>query len=184
MELVPKKGKSISEVARRLGISSQLLGQYMKGRHEPKLSFYEAWAREFGEDITSLAERNVSHETSTEENVQGEENLSGLLVQLMKMQNRLLETQNKILEETKDLVSSKIVVIEQSLNTISSRQDEIIKPVRTGIAYQKLWVETYAEDSSKGDPSKKKAIQLRMGKRVLDLTNQEVGKDTGVAPGK
>lgn len=128
-ELVPKKGKNKSDVARRLGISSQLLGQYMNGRHEPKLAFYEAWEREFGEKLKTGNERIVSHETSVSSDQppgEGSTNFQGLLLQLMKMQNHLLEKQNKILEDTKDLVSSKMSGIEQSLSKIDKTQDLVV----------------------------------------------------------
>lgn len=59
-KLVPKRGKSKSEVARRLGISSQLLGQYMNGRQKPGADFYIRWKNTFKEDLLSLVETNVS----------------------------------------------------------------------------------------------------------------------------
>lgn len=58
--LVPKRGKSKSEVARKLGISSQLLGQYMDGRQKPKPEFYIKWKDAFKEDLLKLVETNVS----------------------------------------------------------------------------------------------------------------------------
>lgn len=59
--LVPKKGKSTAEVARKLEISSQLLGQYMAGRQNPKAIFYKKWKKVFGEDLLAMTETNVSH---------------------------------------------------------------------------------------------------------------------------
>lgn len=58
--LVPKRGKTKSEVARTLGISSQLLGQYMDGRQKPKADFYVKWKNAFKEDLLKLVETNVS----------------------------------------------------------------------------------------------------------------------------
>jgi transcriptional regulator with XRE-family HTH domain len=49
--LVPEKGKSINEVARKLSVSGQLLGQYMKGKKEPKPGFYMKWKETFGENL-------------------------------------------------------------------------------------------------------------------------------------
>jgi transcriptional regulator with XRE-family HTH domain len=62
-ELVPKKGKSKSDVARKLNISSQLLGQYMAGGRKPGGEFYLKWRQVFGEDLLQLIEPKVSHET-------------------------------------------------------------------------------------------------------------------------
>lgn len=61
--MVPKKGKSKSAVAKKLGISSQLLGQYMAGRQQPKPGFYLKWKEVFGDDLLKKIETNVSHET-------------------------------------------------------------------------------------------------------------------------
>jgi transcriptional regulator with XRE-family HTH domain len=65
---VDDKGKSAAEVARKLNISSQLLGQYMNGRHKPKLDFYIKWKEVFNEDLLQVVETNVSHETNAEDN--------------------------------------------------------------------------------------------------------------------
>lgn len=59
-ELVKKKGKSKSEVAEKLGISSQLLGQYTNGRQKPKADFYIKWKNTFGEDILMIVEAKSS----------------------------------------------------------------------------------------------------------------------------
>lgn len=59
-QYVDKRGKSQSEVARRLGISSQLLGQYISGRHKPKADFYTSWKKVFGDDLLKEIEGNVS----------------------------------------------------------------------------------------------------------------------------
>lgn len=59
-ELIPKKGKSKSEVARLLGISSQLLGQYQRGGRKPGGDFFLKWRQVFGEDLLKLIETGVS----------------------------------------------------------------------------------------------------------------------------
>lgn len=52
-----------SEVAEKLGISSQLLGQYERGERNPKLGFYKKWEQVFGQDLLALKdEANVSRE--------------------------------------------------------------------------------------------------------------------------
>lgn len=47
-----------AQVAKKLGISPQKLGQYEKGRQKPKLEFYKKWKEAFGEDL--VMETNVS----------------------------------------------------------------------------------------------------------------------------
>lgn len=66
-ELRQKHGNK-SQVAKEIGISSQLLGQYEAGRHEPKVDFFEKWIEVYNEDIRTIqkqpkSEANVSHET-------------------------------------------------------------------------------------------------------------------------
>lgn len=58
--LVFTKDKSKSAVARKLGISSQLLGQYMSGRQMPKAEFFMKWKLVFGEDLLPAFETYVS----------------------------------------------------------------------------------------------------------------------------
>lgn len=75
-ELRRKHGNQ-SQVAKKIGISSQLLGQYENGRQEPKIGFFEKWLTVFNEDIRavqkrSIAETNVSHETKKPTPVQNQ----------------------------------------------------------------------------------------------------------------
>lgn len=64
IDLVPKRGKNQSQVAKQMGISSQLLGQYMAGRQKPKAEFYQKWKDEFGDDLLNIIKTNVSRETA------------------------------------------------------------------------------------------------------------------------
>lgn len=52
-----------SQMAERLGISSQLLGQYEQGKRTPKTSFFLKWKEVFKEDLLKDVEANVSRET-------------------------------------------------------------------------------------------------------------------------
>lgn len=65
--LVPLKGSTKAEVAGKLKISPQLLGQYMKERQNPKPDFYKKWKETFGEDLLNYDQTNVSRETATPE---------------------------------------------------------------------------------------------------------------------
>lgn len=55
-----------SQAADKLGISSQLLGQYERGQKSPKGPFFIKWKATFGEDLLKLVETNVSRETTPE----------------------------------------------------------------------------------------------------------------------
>lgn len=73
-ELVPKKGKSNAAVGARLGISGQLLGQYISGGRNPKADFYVKWKKEFGEDLLAMIEANVSRDTFSSVETNGSNN--------------------------------------------------------------------------------------------------------------
>jgi transcriptional regulator with XRE-family HTH domain len=65
-ELIKDKGKQ-TEIAKKLGISAQRLGQYLIGRQKPKLDFYVKWKQVYGEDIQQMlieGKTNVSRGTS------------------------------------------------------------------------------------------------------------------------
>lgn len=49
-----------SEMGRRLGISSQLYGQYERGERSPGATFFVRWKEAFGEDLTEHIEATVS----------------------------------------------------------------------------------------------------------------------------
>jgi transcriptional regulator with XRE-family HTH domain len=57
------KGWNKSQMARELGVSSQLYGQYETGAKKPGADFFIRWKDKFGVD---LLETKVSHETKRE----------------------------------------------------------------------------------------------------------------------
>lgn len=95
---VEDKGKSQAAVARKLQISSQLLGQYISGKHKPKSDFYLKWKEVFKEDLLNKVERNVS---------EVQEPLP-IYNQPMNTINSLAES-NKILAETNRTLAEAIV---------------------------------------------------------------------------
>ncbi len=65
---IREKHGNKSQVAKKLDIPSQLLGQYEKGKRKPKQGFYDKWLEVFNQDLQALLkhpsnEANVSHET-------------------------------------------------------------------------------------------------------------------------
>lgn len=68
-KLVPEKGDSNAAVGRRLGISGQLLGQYIGGKKKPKADFYIKWKSEFGEDLMKLLETKVSERNNSDDSL-------------------------------------------------------------------------------------------------------------------
>lgn len=57
-------GWSQTEIASKIGVSSQLYGRYEAGKHGPKSDFYEGWKKAFGFDLIErlkqMSEPNVS----------------------------------------------------------------------------------------------------------------------------
>lgn len=75
-ELREKHGNK-AQVAKKLGIPSQRLGQYEQGRQKPKLDFFNKWKEVYNEDILMIqkgekGKTNVSHETKNGTLVQNE----------------------------------------------------------------------------------------------------------------
>lgn len=58
-DAIERQGSNKSEIARKIGVSSQLLGQYEKGQKEPKMGFFARWKKEFGEDLYREVETKV-----------------------------------------------------------------------------------------------------------------------------
>lgn len=95
-----KEGYSKSEIARQLGISSQLYGQYEKGDKTPGIGFVGKWKKAFNFDIT---ETKVSHETVSTGNkaeASGED-----LSTLIKSNASLVETLAKCQEDQRELIA-------------------------------------------------------------------------------
>lgn len=69
--LVLSKGNNKSAIARKLGVSSTLIGQYIQQRHKPKSDFFDKWQEVYGEDIKHMFKTNVSRETSKEKKQAG-----------------------------------------------------------------------------------------------------------------
>jgi transcriptional regulator with XRE-family HTH domain len=62
--LVLSKGNNKSDIARKLGVSPTVIGQYIKGRQKPKADFFDKWQAVYNEDIKQMFTTNVPRETS------------------------------------------------------------------------------------------------------------------------
>lgn len=69
------KGWNRSEIARQLGISSQLYGQYEDDKRSPGGDFFINWKLKFGQDLT---EAIVSHETKENDSIMDQESRRSL----------------------------------------------------------------------------------------------------------
>lgn len=80
-QAIERQGGNKSEIGRKIGISSQLLGQYAKGPKKPGLDFFAKWKMEFKEDLYREIETKV-YNLPVESNVESgqvEASLASLL---------------------------------------------------------------------------------------------------------
>lgn len=82
---MPRKGRTVTAVAAKLGVSPQLLSAYASGKRSPKMAFYEAWKATFGEDLRALmAETNVSGLNRAEsEDLKGEVGMHDAILKII-----------------------------------------------------------------------------------------------------
>lgn len=123
-----------SQVARRLGIRSQLLGQYEKGKRNPKADFYKKWKNEFGEDLEALideanASRGTLNHTSVDKPGDNSKKNNGLPLEEIK---RIIEGETDYYVIPKSILEGnyRIVAIEQiqkDEKELSDRQEQIMK---------------------------------------------------------
>lgn len=150
VEMIKKKigelGGNQSEVARRVGISSQLLGKYVNGS-EPGITFALAWKNAFGEN---LIETGVSRETIISDHPH-----TTKLIQVL--ENRMME-EKRILEKHNDFLQD---IVKTNLTGLATGQRLIRAQVRAIHQWD-------AHMAAKGDRKKEDALLKQMGKRIND----------------
>lgn len=100
-------------MARRLGISSQLYGQYENDDKKPKADFFIKWKEVFNETLLKEFETTVSNDK--QEYVYREQSLQNL-----SDSNRVLAEANKTLAEANKTLA-------EANHVISKNQDELIQ---------------------------------------------------------
>lgn len=68
-EAIDRQGGNKSEIGRKIGYSSQLLGQYARGEKEPKVAFFVQWKSAYNEDLYREIETKVYNLPSVEFNL-------------------------------------------------------------------------------------------------------------------
>lgn len=87
-QAIDRHGGKKSEISRKIGISSQLLGQYAHGK-EPGMTFYIRWKREFGEDLFREIETKVYNLPENSTSFNSESFVETSLVSLLEGQNEI-----------------------------------------------------------------------------------------------
>lgn len=127
---IERHGGNKSEIARKLHISSQLLGQYEAGRQKPKPDFYVKWKKTFGEDLQN--ETFVSFETKHYSASEGSKIVvdSGLIWSMMREANeeriKALEKHNEFLQR---LIETNLDLTAKDIQTVMLSQtahDDVI----------------------------------------------------------
>lgn len=144
-------------MARQLGVSSQLYGMYERGEREPGASFFVAWRRLFGDDLTGEFETIVPHETvsvtNKKEGAPGSEPVYlKEYIQSLIDHKRILEEQNQFLRRNFEL----------SLNSISTTQHALLVQLKTLAWYQ-------ADTLAGGDENKLNEELQRLGNKAAEL---------------
>ncbi|HVZ95414.1 MAG TPA: helix-turn-helix domain-containing protein [Chitinophagaceae bacterium] len=86
-----------AEMARKLGISSQLYGNYEDGTHEPKIEFYKKWKEVFNQDLLSIKIDDERSEPSESNANYGKSTDPNYLIGIIKIQaEAILKQQNAI----------------------------------------------------------------------------------------
>lgn len=119
-ELVPTKGKNQSDVARKLGISSQLLGHYVRGRRKPGGKFFLQWRKTFGEDLLAMIETKVSREND-EKNAGEKDRVSvdnDMLMKLLQEKEARLEEARAFAHKMEQHYNDMKNIVVQNLNII------------------------------------------------------------------
>lgn len=161
---IAQRGGNKSEIARQLGVSSQLLGQYERGRHKPKPEFYIKWKEVFGEDL--LSKTNVSKEAN--EIVVD----ASLFVQMAADANEArikeLKEHNLFLQRLLEANLGKLDRIEQ-LSAVSLAQ------LKGALKYQ-------AEKEAKGDKKQQEKIESHVSKLAGEALKTILPTGSGLIP--
>lgn len=147
----------------------------MKGRHEPKLPFYEAWAREFGEELTVFPERNVSHETSSEHLpfqsiIMTKQELLSFFKEIADASNQRVDEEREKTEaarkEIERILKEQNAYLQDQVNTnlrdIEKWSFASLVDIQATIRYQ-------AKKDSGGNTSKEKSILLEQSRIAIDV---------------
>lgn len=176
------RGGNKSEMARLLGISSQLLGQYANGRHKPKPDFYVKWKEVFGEDF--LNETNVSSGNTTKEGYAqpGTQKVTidvDILLNIVKDANaRILQKEEERRKETE----ARLLVAEKEkdklLDLLGISLNKIEKYGASTLAQVEAHIHHEAFREANGDSKVEKRILEEVNKKAGDLRKIIVGAGT------
>jgi transcriptional regulator with XRE-family HTH domain len=171
-------GGNTSEIARLLGVSSQLLGQYARGRHKPKPDFYLKWKEVFGEDLLSetIVSKNGPDILGPKPMASLESGSESDLIQVLlnsyekqlRDKERLIEEKESRLRELEDHKRDWKEQNKELLQLLNSGLQDIKAGQHVSVAYQMFWIDKWAEKEAEGDTHKAKQLAKAFHKAVGD----------------
>jgi transcriptional regulator with XRE-family HTH domain len=129
--LILAKGNNKSEIARKLGVSPTLIGQYINGRQKPKTEFFVKWEEVYGEDIKQMFLTNVPRET-VNHSTNGSKQAHEVLSDSKPTQDKYIGLQDKhikLLEETVKEKKDQLKELQARLDELTGRQADFLAKV-------------------------------------------------------
>ena len=130
-ELFNKTGLNQTQVAEKLGISPQLMGQYLKGRQNPKTDFWVKWHDVFGDDplqMFSSRKTNVDKSTPDPESLYRdlvEANTEYRLIPKTVLEGEYRLMLNKEIEDAHQVRNALIESNRETIGLLKKRVDEL-----------------------------------------------------------
>ena len=143
--LVLSKGNNKSEIARKLGVSSTLIGQYIQGRQKPKWDFFQKWREAYGEDIKQMFETIVSRETIAED--APVEQYGAILGAKSDFRDKYISLLEESLKEKKDQLKE----LQARLTDLEGRQRDFLAKVEDSIERYENLVLTQLQNPKQAD---------------------------------
>lgn len=136
-ELIEKHGGVKSKISRKLGLkpngkpiySPQKLGHYATGKYLPKAPFFKAWKEKIGDDIESLIERNVSHETKVPPTRESLIVPAEVWEELRKNNQQFRKTRDEDVRDKKEITDEKKELLRQNGKLIDIFHDLTIRGI-------------------------------------------------------
>jgi transcriptional regulator with XRE-family HTH domain len=114
-----KKGWNKSQMARTIGVSSQLYGQYERGEKVPGGDFFLKWQNVFGVPLGSKSETNVSRELPGKK-IEDQDMFNETILQAIL---RLADNNDKILDANKEAMNNTKIALESNQTLANTNAD-------------------------------------------------------------
>lgn len=157
-----REGNNISAAARKLEVSPQLLGMYVRGRRPPNVKFIQKWKQVYGDDLLNYIETPIETKVSPLNN-----RVKADTANDSAYRDILIESLQRNIQFLEQTVQTNLIGI--SDNIVVSRAT-----IRAAIDYQLM-------KDSKGDEKKRVVLLEQINKLIhLQLTGGRKDHSVGV----